>query len=207
MNVNFSLAHVVGLVLAGGLSRRMNGREKAFLPFGEDVLLTHILKRFIPQVSSMLLSANGDAARFARFDLPVIADRRSGTPGPLAGIEAAFWASGAEWMVSVPVDVPFLPLDLVSCLGASANKSGLTTVAKSDGRIHPVICLWSRSALPLIQSALDADNRRMMALFKTLPHETVEFAPDSRGVDPFFNINQPDLLTEASRLARDGPLT
>ncbi len=203
MHATTSLDSVIGLVLAGGLSRRMNGRAKAFLPFGNDCLLTRVLQRFAPQVQSVVLSANGHLDRFASFNLPIVVDVRSDYAGPLAGIEAAFLATSAAWIVSVPVDLPFMPMDLVARLSDAAKHTGLPSVAQSGERIHPVVCLWPRSALPDIQSALDAGNRRMMAWLATHPHQVVLFKVDSEGVDPFFNINYPDSLAQALRLADD----
>lgn len=203
LQVSTPLKSVMGLVLAGGLSRRMGGREKAFLPFGDELLLTRTLRRFANQVESVLLSVNGDPARFACFDRSVVQDHRSGCLGPLAGIEAAFLATEAEWMVSVPVDLPFLPLDLVQRLSEAARVQPLPTVAFCGGRIHPVVCLWPRSALAGIQAALDADNRRMMAWFATCSHQVVEFVVESGGVDPFFNVNHPENLVAAVSMAKE----
>ncbi|MBF0125865.1 MAG: molybdenum cofactor guanylyltransferase [Magnetococcales bacterium] len=196
-----SRERVVGVVLAGGLSRRMNGLDKALMPFGEGVLLSRTLKRFAPQVESVLLNANGDPARFAGFHLPVIGDARRGYPGPLAGIEAGFLSTGGEWLVSIPVDLPFLPLDLVARLVEVGMGCGLPTVAGSGGRMHPVVCLWPRSALPAIRKALDGGDLRMLAWFANHPHRTVWFDCPPGGVDPFFNVNHPEALAAATALA------
>src|ERR1043165_8468930 len=108
-----------GLVLAGGLARRMGGGDKALIKIGDDTILERTLARLKPQVSGIVLNANGDGARFARFDLPVAADSVPGFAGPLAGILAGLdWVAanrrGTEWVVSVPGDCPFLPRDLVA---------------------------------------------------------------------------------------------
>lgn len=190
---------VTGVVLSGGLSRRMGGREKALLPFGSGRLLGRVIERVAPQVGRLVLSANGDPARFAAFGLPVIPDCRPGHPGPLAGVEAAFLATEADWLLSVGVDLPFLPTDLARRLGEGRGGEVLPVVAASGGRLHPVVCLWPREALAAIRSALDAGERRLMDWFGANPHRSVAFAVPGAGPDPFFNVNHPDALIEAER--------
>ncbi len=197
---------MTGVVLAGGLSRRMQGREKALLPFGEGVLLDRTLARFAPQVTRVVLSANGDPTRFARFGLPVIPDARPDHPGPLAGVEAAFLATGADWLLSVPVDLPFLPLDLAARLGDRADaRDPMPVVAAGGFGLHPVVCLWPRAALPWIRHALDAGQLRLMDWFARHPCLTVVFDQPPNGVDPFFNVNHPDALMEAARIDGASP--
>ncbi|MBF0214438.1 MAG: molybdenum cofactor guanylyltransferase [Magnetococcales bacterium] len=191
----------VGVVLAGGCSRRMAGREKSLLPFANGLLLSRILERFLPQVGSALLSANGDPDRYFRFGLPVIADLRVDRPGPLAGIEAAFLATSAPWIASIPVDVPFLPPDLIARLRAAVIRADQPVVARSGGRLHPVIALWPRRFLAAIQAFLDSDNRKLIDLLALHAHQQVDFPPGPEGVDPFFNVNDPDRLAQAERWA------
>ncbi|MBF0340367.1 MAG: molybdenum cofactor guanylyltransferase [Magnetococcales bacterium] len=187
----------VGVVLAGGRSRRMGGTDKSLLTFLDRPLLHRILERFAPQVEELLLSANGELSRFQTFPLRVVADHRSGQPGPLAGIEAAFLACDADWLVTVPVDLPFLPLDLVQRLWAAKGPLNQPAVASSRGRIHPVIALWPRAILPAIRAALDAEQRRMLDLLARLGHQIVEFPALPDGQDPFFNVNDPASLEQA----------
>ncbi|MBF0271988.1 MAG: molybdenum cofactor guanylyltransferase [Magnetococcales bacterium] len=199
------MEQTVGVVLAGGRSRRMAGTEKIFLPFLNGLLLTRILERFAPQVTSVWLSANGDPDRFARFGLPVIGDVRPDHPGPLAGVEAAFLATGADWIVSVPVDVPFLPTDLLQRLQAGGLQENQSVVAASAGRIHPVVCLWPQGVLPSLSAALESGNRRLMDWLASHAHRVVDF-PMRPGVpDPFFNVNDPDSLSLAEQWAATEP--
>ncbi|MBF0262470.1 MAG: molybdenum cofactor guanylyltransferase MobA [Magnetococcales bacterium] len=193
---------IMGVVLAGGLSKRMGGQDKAFLQFGGQTLLQRTLDRLEPQVDTLRISANGDPARFAALGLPVILDSRADHPGPMAGIESAFLASDASWVLSVPVDLPFLPLDLVERLSEAASIGGARPVmATSLGRVHPVVCLWPRTALPAIRAALDADERRLLDWFATHPHHQVDFSPadPESQPDPFLNLNDPVALERAER--------
>ncbi|MBF0190162.1 MAG: molybdenum cofactor guanylyltransferase [Magnetococcales bacterium] len=198
------MEQTVGVVLAGGRSRRMAGTEKIFLPFLNGLLLTRILERFVPQVASVWLSANGDPVRLARFGVPVIGDVRPDQPGPLAGVEAAFLATGADWIVTVPVDAPFLPTDLLRRLNTEKNKEDQPVVAASAGRIHPVVCLWPRGVLSSLSAALESGNRRLLDWFAGHPHRVIEFASRVGEPDPFFNVNDPDSLFLAQRWASTG---
>ncbi len=126
-----------GVILAGGAGRRMGGADKALLPFGDSTLLAHAIARFAPQVERLAISANGDPARFAAFDLPVLPDDRS--MGPLSGVLAALsWAARADAVVSMAVDTPFIPGDLVPRL----MLAGVPAMATSGGHDHPTAALW-----------------------------------------------------------------
>ncbi len=111
----------VGVLLAGGLARRMGGGDKPLRTIGGRTILEHVIARLTPQCDELILNANGDPARFAAFGLPVIADTVEGFAGPLAGILAALdWTAanrpGVEWVLSAATDCPFLPRDLVARL-------------------------------------------------------------------------------------------
>src|SRR4249919_1718232 len=116
--------NILGLVLAGGLARRMGGGDKARIRIGGATILERVLARFTPQCAAVILNANGDAARFADTALPVVPDSVPDFAGPLAGILAGLdWAAAhapaTEWVASVPGDCPFLPRDLVARLHAA----------------------------------------------------------------------------------------
>lgn len=193
---------VGGVVLAGGLSRRMGGVEKALLTLGGQPLIAHAVNRLKPQVASLILNANGDPARFAALKLEVVADQTDERPGPLAGILTALdWfaahAPNIETVASLPADTPFAPRDLVDRLSAAlANdaKAGVA-VAQSRGRRHPVIALWKIETVDTIRASLARDERKAEAMIDRLAAVAVPFADLEIGgeiVDPFFNINTPD---------------
>src|SRR4051812_26064111 len=110
----------LGVILAGGLARRMGGGDKGLVDVGGRAMLAHTIARMKPQVSLLILNANGDPARFAPFGLRVVADGVPGHPGPLAGVLAALDDAAAqpgfEWVAVAPCDAPFLPYDLVAGL-------------------------------------------------------------------------------------------
>ena len=201
-------SRVLGLVLVGGLARRMGGGDKARLRIGNQTILERVLDRLAPQCAALLLNANGDPARFADTGLPVIPDTVPGFVGPLAGILA-----GLEWaaqhapaiadMVSVPGDCPFLPPDLVVRLAVARTEAGTTfACARSGEWRHPVIALWPVSLRADLRSALVERGLRKIEMF-TAPHGVAVVDWPITPVDPFFNVNTPEDMAEANRVACD----
>lgn len=200
---------VTGVILAGGLSRRMGGGDKGLLALGPESMLALVIERIGPQVSQLVLNANGDPARFAQFRLPVVADTIGGFVGPLAGVLAGLrWAAAhapdAQYVVSVSADAPFLPGDLVARLAAALrDRPRSIALAQSAGELHPVIGLWPVALADDLEEELRAGIRKVLRW--TDKHGTipVDFPLHSRGgetIDPFFNANTPEELAEARRL-------
>ncbi|HEX5318631.1 MAG TPA: molybdenum cofactor guanylyltransferase MobA [Stellaceae bacterium] len=194
---------VVGLLLAGGLSRRMGGGDKSLRLLGGETILDRVIARMRPQVAALVLNANGDPARFARFGLPVVADSVGDFAGPLAGILAGLdWAAAnrpdCDIVASAATDAPFLPLDLVARLMAGLGGADLACAA-SGGQPHPVIGLWPVRLREDLRRALAGEGIRKVDVW-TGRHRlaTVEF-PIGR-VDPFFNANRPEDLETAEKL-------
>ena len=156
-----------GVVLAGGLARRMGGGDKPLRLLAGRPLLAHVLERLAPQVAGVVLNANGDPARFAAWGLPVVADSIPDYAGPLAGVLAALdWLAaerpGVAWLVSAAGDCPLLPLDLVARLHQARQAAGtpLATVA-SDGQTLPPVGLWPVALREDLRAALLAGERRI----------------------------------------------
>src|SRR5690606_18373365 len=108
---------IVGTILAGGQSRRMGGGDKCLLDLAGKPLLAHVIERLEPQVSGLVLNANGESSRFDAFGMQVIPDGIEGFAGPLAGVLAGMtWAAvndpAARWVVTAASDTPFFPTDL-----------------------------------------------------------------------------------------------
>jgi len=191
----------VGLILAGGLARRLGGGDKGLRRVGGRSVIERVLERLGPQVDRIVVNANGDPARFAALGLPIVADSLPDHPGPLAGVLAGLeWAaanaSAIEWVVSVPGDAPFLPLDLVARLQAARGEAAMSCAA-SGGRVHPVAALWPVAARARLRDALASGLRKVGAF--TAGAAIAEWPIDP--VDPFFNVNTPEDLQEADRLA------
>jgi molybdopterin-guanine dinucleotide biosynthesis protein A len=203
--------NIVGLLLAGGQSRRMGGGDKALRLLGGRSLLERVIERLRPQVAALVLNANGDPTRFAGFGLPVVADSIADFAGPLAGILA-----GLDWtavhrpdcpvVASVATDAPFLPEDLVSRLVAGMEAAGAELAcAASGGQAHPVIGLWPvRLRDELRRALVDEDIRKVDVWTARYRLATVPFPEQASGggpaVDPFFNANRPEDLESAAAL-------
>lgn len=206
---------VTGVILAGGLSRRMGGGDKGLLELAGSTMLGHVIAKLRPQVSSLIINANGDPARFAAFELPVVADTISGFAGPLAGVLAGMrWAlahdPAARWIATASSDAPFLPADLVARLrSAVLDRPKAVALAQSSGELHPVIGLWPVALADDLERELTAGVRKVLRW--TDRHGTVPVGFDQVGIggrmiDPFFNANTPEEL-EAARAVLAGAST
>ena len=197
----------VGVLLAGGLARRMGGGDKPLRMIGDKPLLAHVIERLRPQCATLVLNANGDPVRFAASGLPVVADSVEGFAGPLAGVLAGLdWAARShpqiEWVVSVATDTPFLPADLVRRLHAARTAQGARLAcAASGGRTHPVIGLWPVALREDLRRALIEESERKIDRFTARYALAVADWP-VQPYDPFFNANSPKDLAEARDIAR-----
>jgi molybdenum cofactor guanylyltransferase len=195
-----------GVVLAGGLARRMGGGDKPLREIGGRTILARVIARLEPQCECLVINANGDPRRFASFGLPVIADGVQDYPGPLAGILAALdWAAAnrpdAAWILSAPGDCPFLPRDLVARLSHAllADNSELA-IAASQGQSHPVIGLWGVALRDALRRALVVEGLRKVGQW-TARYRLATVTWPAEPLDPFFNANTVDDLAEGERLA------
>ena len=199
---------VAGVLLAGGQSRRMGGGDKCLRPLGGEPILGHVIRRAEPQVSALMLSANGDPARFRDYGLPVVADvildDSGGSAGPLAGILSGLrWAAASapacRWLASFPTDAPFMPRDLVARMAAALEAEGAEMAcAASAGRANPVVGLWPLCLVDELERAMVEEAMRKIDIWTARYRLTqVEFGADP--LDPFFNTNRPEDLEEAER--------
>ena len=201
---------IVGLLLAGGQSRRMGGGDKALRLIGGVPLLDRVIERMRPQVETLVLNANGDPARFASFGLPVVPDSVPDYAGPLAGVLAGLdWTAehrpDCAYAVSVATDAPFLPRDLVSRLvRGMENSAADLACATSGGQPHPVIGLWPVRLREDLRRAVADETIRKVDVWTARHRLTIVPFP-SEPLDPFFNANRPeDLTTAAALLAVEG---
>ncbi|MHC2332757.1 molybdenum cofactor guanylyltransferase MobA [Bradyrhizobium sp. USDA 4454] len=200
------MTEIPGVLLAGGLARRMGGGDKPMRMIAGRTILQRVIDRLAPQCRGLIINANGDPARFAAFGLPVVADDVADYPGPLAGILAALdWTAAnrpdAKWVLSAAGDCPFLPRDLVTRLEqARAAENAELAVASSGGQTHPVIGLWSvRLRGELRHALVEEDVRKIDRWTARYPLATVAWPTEP--LDPFFNANTVEDIAEADRLA------
>ncbi|MBO0718148.1 MAG: molybdenum cofactor guanylyltransferase MobA [Rhizobiales bacterium] len=196
----------LGLVLAGGLARRMGGGDKARIAIGGVTILQRVLACLAPQCVGLVINANGDPARFADTKLPVIADSVPDFAGPLAGILAGLdWAAlhvpECKWLASVPGDCPFLPNDLVARLHEARVATGASLACARSGEWrHPVVGLWSLALRDDLRRALVAEGLRKIEIW-TARHGVAVADWPAEPVDPFFNVNTPEDAAQAQALA------
>jgi len=196
----------LGLVLAGGLARRMGGGDKTRIRIGGKTILERVLARLKPQCAAVILNANGDPARFADTGLPVVPDTVPDFAGPLAGILAGLdWAAAHAPAIadvaSVPGDCPFLPGDLVARLSAARQAAGVPLAcARSGDWRHPVVGLWPVALREDLRKALVEENMHTIER-RTARHGIAVGDWPATPIDPFFNVNTPADAAEAERIA------
>jgi len=196
----------LGLVLAGGLARRMGGGDKARIAIGGRSILQRVLDCLAPQCARIIINANGDPSRFADAGLPVVADSVPDFAGPLAGILAGLdWAAAhapdTEWVLSVPGDCPFLPRDLLARLHQARGAAGTPlSCARSGEWRHPVIGLWPVALREDLRRALTDEGLHKIEIWTARHGIAIADWPD-RPVDPFFNVNTPEDAARAQEIA------
>ncbi len=196
---------VLGVLLAGGQSRRMGGGDKSLNQLNGAPLLEHVIERAASQTDHLILNANGDPARFEGFSLPVVADTFAGFAGPLAGILTGLeWARDnlpqAQWIVTMATDTPFFPQDLVQrFVAAVAAEDADMAMATSDNNRHPVFGLWPVRLADDLRHALTAQGVRKV-LHWTDRFNLVQVDFSTPTFDPFFNVNRPEDLAQAQKL-------
>jgi molybdopterin-guanine dinucleotide biosynthesis protein A len=200
------MTDIPGVLLAGGLARRMGGGDKPMRTIAGQTILARVIARLTPQCDGLILNANGDPARFADFGLPIVPDNIEGYPGPLAGILAALdWMAvnrpEVKFVLSAAADCPFLPRDLVARLETErAVQDAELAVASSAGQTHPVIGLWNVRLRSELRYALVEEDIRRIDRW-TARYKLVNVSWPTTPVDPFFNANTVDDIAEADRLA------
>lgn len=186
---------VTGLVLAGGLGRRMSGDgsglDKGLLVLRGRPMVAHVIERFAPQVVTLLINANHNANAYRAFGHPVVADDIEGFAGPLAGVHAGLRAARTPLLATVPCDTPLLPADLVARLAGALDAAGAdVAVARCGAQPHPVFLLARRSLLPHLEAFLATGRRRVDAWYASLRVAEVDFGDAAA----FVNVNTPEDL-------------
>ena len=196
---------IVGVLLAGGLSRRMGGGDKSLNDLDGKPLLAHVVERALPQVDTLILNANGDPARFDDYELPVVADTVEGFVGPLAGVlTGQEWARDnapdAQWVVTMATDTPFFPADLVAQFKAAIEENSADmAMATSGGNRHPVFGMWPVGLADDLRHALTIDGvRKVLHWTDRFNLAQVDFPVQP--FDPFFNINRLEDLQQAQKI-------
>ena len=205
---------IPGIILAGGLSRRMGGGDKGLLMLGETSIIERVIDKILPQVGSLAININGDSSRFPDYKLPIIPDSIKGYLGPLSGILAGMeWAfkNGNRYIATVAADTPFLPDDFIKRLHTMVKSKNLNIgiaasriLSGDDVFIHPTFGIWEVALKDDLRDALANDTRKIMFWAKKFKLDYYYFDTSDKLSDPFFNINTPDDLEEAKYRLKKG---
>jgi molybdopterin-guanine dinucleotide biosynthesis protein A len=191
---------ISGVILAGGLGRRMGGVDKGLQELSGKAMAQWAIERLQPQVDELFINANQNLDTYARYGLPVYPDVVGGFAGPLAGLHVALSRAAHPLVATVPCDSPFLPGDLVRRLSAALGRERSDlAVARTEGQVHPVFCLCGRDLLPHLTAFLGGGGRKVDLWYSTLKVSIVDFDDEAAA---FSNINTPDELAQHARRTR-----
>ena len=192
--MSISLDDITGVILAGGMGRRMGGVDKGLRNFKSAPMALHAMMRLNGQVSSLCINANRNIGVYEGFGAEVVCDIQPDYAGPLAGMHAALSHTNVQFLVTVPCDVPLFPLNLVAKLSEpfEQNVGLMLTVAATQGRHHPVFCMMRSELLPSMEEFLRKGGRKIDAWYANIPHQAVEFDDEAA----FHNVNTIEELKE-----------
>lgn len=196
---------ITGLVLAGGLARRMGGMDKGLVELAGRPMVEHVLDALRPQVGSLLINANRNIDRYAAYGHPVVSDSLQGFMGPLAGVLTALQRLATQFLVTVPCDAPLVAPDLVGRLYAACVANDADVAVATDGhRQQPVFLLLRAGTAPSLEAYLASGGRKIDTWFAQLRLAEADF---SDALDTFVNVNDPDerQRLEARLLSTAGP--
>ena len=180
------------VIMIGGKSSRLGGGIKSLIKINNKKIFDIILERIQPQIDKIIINSNIEDTEISKYKFPIIKDVKQGYLGPLAGIHAGMqWLNKnkpkVDWLLTLPGDTPFIPLNLVSCFKEKIKSDSKIILAKSNDKIHPIIGVWHTSLFNSLNEHLESGTRKILEWAKNHPLEFVEFK--EKGYDPFFNIN------------------
>jgi molybdopterin-guanine dinucleotide biosynthesis protein A len=182
---------ITGLILAGGMGRRMGNADKGLQHFDGRPLVEWVMERLQPQVGALMINANRNLDRYRGYGHPLVPDRLTDFPGPLAGLHAGLAACAMPLLVTAPCDSPYLPTDLVARLhSALLQSNAMAAAARCDGKLQPVFLLVRRDMLASLDRYLASGERKMQNWLTAIGAVAVDF-PDPHAFD---NINTPEQL-------------
>ena len=185
-------SEIAVIIMIGGKSSRLGGGIKSLIKINNKKIFDIILERIQPQIDKIIVNSNIEDTEISKYKFPIIKDVKQGYLGPLAGIHAGMkWLNKnkpeVDWLLTLPGDTPFIPLNLVSCFEEKINQDSKIILAKSNDKIHPIIGAWHTSLLTSLNEHLESGTRKILEWAKNHPLEFLEF--NEKSYDPFFNIN------------------
>lgn len=183
---------VTGLILAGGLARRMNGQDKGLILFRRQAMVAHIVQALSTQCNDLLINANRNISEYEKLGYPVITDRHTGFQGPLAGMLSGLHHISTQWMITAPCDGPFMATDYVKKMQQAVTDNHTDiAIASCHNRQQPVYVMINRSLMESLQTFLDSNQRKIDVWYAQHEHTIVDF---SASPQMFENINTPEQL-------------
>lgn len=181
---------ITGLVLAGGMGRRMGGEDKGLVELAGRPMVEHVLDALRPQVGSVLVNANRNLDRYRAYGHPVVADTLEGYMGPLAGVLSALRHVATEFLLTVPCDAPLVARDLASRLHHACVAADADLAVATDGqRQQPVFLLLRAGVAPALAAYLAGGGRKIDTWFGQMRVAEADFSDEP---DTFVNVNDPD---------------
>lgn len=203
-NTNYNINNICAVILAGGLSSRIGGGVKSLIKFNDKIIIDRILENLNNQVQKIIINANKKIEIFDKYRVNIVQDSIKGYLGPLAGIHASLeWIAlnekNVDWLVTVPGDTPFIPANLIEkLLNKAKNYNHKIVLAKSSGKVHPIIGIWHLSLLKSLSIDLNSGTRKILDWANKHPIGYEEFT--NTDYDPFFNINYKEDILKAEKI-------
>ncbi len=196
---------ITGIILAGGRARRMDERDKGLIELEGQPLIRYAINALSPQVDQLMINANRNTERYGEFGFPVISDQITGFLGPLAGMAAAIQKSNSDYILSVPCDTPWVPVDLANRMFEAIKREGAELCVAHDGeRMHPVFALINRNRLTSLTEYLSTGER---AVHRWCKQQHLAIADFSDQPNAFINVNTPEELTAAAEIIKSTAVT
>lgn len=177
---------VCGVVLAGGMGRRMQHQDKGLVLFKNKPLVSYAIAAMQPLVDELLISANRNLDQYRRFGHPVIDDASDRFDGPLAGILSAMRATDAGVLIVMPCDSPMIQTRHLRRLLAAFDEAGNIAVAFDGERLHPVVMALKSHLRDDLQQYLATGQRKLQIWLKRHQFVQVDFSAEP---EIFVNLN------------------
>ena len=198
-------APCTGVILAGGLNKRFNGQNKAFIRIGGKRIVDRLLDVYV-QLFDQIVVVTNDPAAYMDVDALIVTDHYS-VRSSLNGLHAGLFAAAHEHAFFAACDTPFIKGELIQRLLDSVTRKADIIIPSTSAGYEPMFAVYKKTCLPAMVWQLERDLLKIQGLFRKVRVKTVDEA-DLREVDPelvsFFNVNTPADLVRAEALHKQG---
>jgi molybdopterin-guanine dinucleotide biosynthesis protein A len=191
---------ITGVILAGGMGRRLGGQDKGLIEIDGRPLIAHVIDALRPQVSTLFISANRNLDRYRSFGHRVMKDAVAAHCGPLGGIATAMQCVTTPFLLTVPCDAPLVPADLCCRLSQTLHSQAADVSMVYDGhRIQPLFALLRRELLMHLIAYLDQGERKVSAWFNQHDFALADLSDQALS---FLNLNTPEDVQDLAKRLR-----